>query len=878
MNILNQFTARSLKLNKKRTIVTIIGIMLSTALICATAGLISSFQETLIKRAIQNTGDYHTAFMNIKQEQQKYITQNRNVEDYMITQNIGYSKLEGSTNKFKPYLFLKGYNKNAIEKLPIRVKEGRLPQKEDEIIIAEHIISNGEVDLKIGDKLKLKVGKRYSEEHELTQNNPCYEYPSEEGDLGDSSSNTIKINENEQIKEEFEKEYTIVGKMARPDYEMEPYNAPGYTVITFISDTQQADSVNVYVKYTTPKDAYNITKDIKQTLDSTMQEGNYNTKYNTSLLTWLGATKQDNTQTVVYSLAVVVIGIIVVTSVFVIRNSFSISVTEKFKQYGILASIGATPKQIKHNVLYEGMLIALVAIPLGIVGAMLAVWVLVMLLNGLIGEFWDVAFTFKMSIPAIGISVLMSMVTIYLSCLLPAKKAGKISPIDAIRSTNDIKIKAKKIKSPKVIRKLFKIGGELSWKNLKRSKKKYRTTVISIVVSIVVFLSLSSVLQYGFKISGIYYEELPYNIAVENMRDDVKGEKSKIYNEIKNIDKAERYSHLKTMSIYIEEGTYKSKDYKNEDYMIQGEVKWMYVTIASVGKEEYSRYLKTLGLNETMTKDKAILYDKTTYYKDNKYYEGSQTILKEGDKVQGNTHETLRQQINNQVEYQEGKESEINLEIVKKVEELPMGVRDYNITLIVSDELFDKIKEETKQTSNRESLYIYSSKPYELEKEIEELGYKDKIQVYNYEENKRENDSMILIVYIFLYGFISVITLIGVTNIFNTITTNMALRSKEFAMLKSIGMTQKEFNKMIRLESIFYGAKSLLYGLPIGLGLSYWIYHIITDKYQLAYQIPFMQIALCVSFVFIIVFVTMKYSLSKINKQNIIETIRNENI
>ena len=546
MNILNQFTTRSLKLNKKRTIVTIIGIMLSTALICATAGLISSFQQTLIKRAVQNTGDYHTIFSNISQEEQKYITENRNVEDCMFTQNIGYSKLEGSTNLFKPYLFMIGYNQKAMEKLPIRLKEGRLPQNENEIVIASHIISNAEVDLKVGDTLKLKVGKRYREGEELTQNNPCYQEEYSSIDLGvESVENEVSVSEDEYLQEEFEKEYTIVGIMARPDYTTEPLSAPGYTVITFLENLQVNKNANIYVKYKTPKDAYKISKEIKEVLDSKSEKGDYFISHHTSLLTWLGATKQDNTQTVIYSLAAVVIGIIVVTSVFVIRNSFSISVTEKFKQYGILASIGATPKQIKHNVLYEGMMIAMIAIPLGILGAMFAVWVLVMLLNALIGEFWDVTFTFSMSLSAVGISVIMALVTIYLSCLLPARKAGKISPIDAIRSTNDIKIKAKKIKCPKMIRKIFKIGGELSWKNLKRSKKKYRTTVISIVVSIVVFLSLSSVLQYGFRISGIYYEELPYNISID-VREK---EKNDIYNEILKLPQVDSFSRVKTITI-----------------------------------------------------------------------------------------------------------------------------------------------------------------------------------------------------------------------------------------------------------------------------------------------------------------------------------------
>ena len=141
-----------------------------------------------------------------------------------------------------------------------------------------------------------------------------------------------------------------------------------------------------------------------------------------------------------------------------------------------------------------------------------------------------------------------------------------------------------------------------------------------------------------------------------------------------------------------------------------------------------------------------------------------------------------------------------------------------------------------------------------------------------------QQNRIILVISIFLYGFITVITLIGVTNIFNTITTNMILRSKEFAMLKSIGMTNKEFNRMIRLESIMYGTKSLMIGIPIGLALSYAIYKSVAIKTNYGFMIPWWPIIISIIFVFIIVRITMKYSLDKINKQNIVETIRNDNI
>ena len=137
---------------------------------------------------------------------------------------------------------------------------------------------------------------------------------------------------------------------------------------------------------------------------------------------------------------------------------------------------------------------------------------------------------------------------------------------------------------------------------------------------------------------------------------------------------------------------------------------------------------------------------------------------------------------------------------------------------------------------------------------------------------------MVLIISIFLYGFIAVISIIGITNVFNTITTNMALRNKEFAVLKSIGMTDKEFKKMIYYESLLYGTKSLLIGLPIGGILSYWIYKVMSDVYSAPYNFPIVAALISIVFVFGIIFITMRYSAKKTENLNIIETIRKDNI
>ena len=142
----------------------------------------------------------------------------------------------------------------------------------------------------------------------------------------------------------------------------------------------------------------------------------------------------------------------------------------------------------------------------------------------------------------------------------------------------------------------------------------------------------------------------------------------------------------------------------------------------------------------------------------------------------------------------------------------------------------------------------------------------------------RESKSLILIVSIFVYGFIAVISVIGITNVFNTITTNMTLRSREFAILKSVGMTEKEFRKMIRYESLLYGVKALELGLPAGVLLSYLFHYIFEGILIVDYKLPWREMGIAVVFVFLIISLTMHYAVKKSQKQNIIETIRSENI
>ena len=139
--------------------------------------------------------------------------------------------------------------------------------------------------------------------------------------------------------------------------------------------------------------------------------------------------------------------------------------------------------------------------------------------------------------------------------------------------------------------------------------------------------------------------------------------------------------------------------------------------------------------------------------------------------------------------------------------------------------------------------------------------------------------ALILLIEIFVYGFILVISLIGLTNIFNTITNNIKLRQKEFATLLSIGTTKKEFNRMVGLESLLYTVKSLLIGLPLGLGAGVVIYLMYGQTLGgMSYIFPWKAVLISILVVLILLWVIMRFSIRKVSKMNVIETIRNDNI
>ena len=861
MNILKNITYKNLQLNKRRNIVTIIGIILSVALITALSSLVVSFKESIINLEKHINGDFHYSFDGVQSNDLSIFENNRSVENFYKVGALGYAKIK-TENEYKPYAYVMTIDKNDFDSVGIELTDGELPKNNNEIIIPRHLRNNGKVDLKVGDTITLEVGSRMSEGYALGQNNPYEETNNE------TIENTISIT------------YKVVGIFERPSTSLEPFSSPGYTFIT--TNASGVKNYTVFARYTKDglKNQYKVTAGIlggdasllkknilefnyKEVYEKEPEKSKYTFDVNRYLIMLETNAYGDSSMKALLVLSTIVTVIIIVTSVYCIKNSFNISITEKTKEYGILKSVGATTSQIKKSVYYEAFLLGSVGIPIGVISGVFASFILIHVVNFFIRSMFvgNEYLIFKISYLSILISIILSIVTIFMSSKKGAKIASKTSPMVLIRGNNDILVNSKKLKTPKYINKLFGIGGVVSYKNIKRNKKKYRTTIVSIVMSVSVYIALSYFVNTAFDVVKMVKGDYTYNLVYTSYTKDYNLNYNNVLNFSKH-DTVKKYSVVRTSTIT---GNFKaSKDFKKYNaYMSEEKPILNSVTFISVGKEEYLRYISKLGLNYNSVKDKGILIDNNIGYDTKKKLEVSYNMTdnKKGDII-------------NFTSMKEDKTFDMELASVTNIR--PFGYENNygSLVMVVSDEYMEKLDK-----LESVSLYVESKDPDKLQSDIDKMC-KDTEGCYvnNVDATVKQMKSIYTVIAIFLYGFIIVISLIGITNIFNTITTNMTLRKREFATLKSIGMTSNEFNRMIFLESFFYIFKSLLIGIPIGVLLSYLIFKGFTNQVLFSYKVPFKGIIVSIAIVCLLIVWLNNYSSKKANKGNVIETIRNENI
>lgn len=889
MNVFHKVTLQSLRQNRTRTIVTIIGVMLSAAMICAVTTSASSLSNYLIEMMRHMNGDWYGTVQNCDEAFYQHICADERISALTRAEQIGYAKVE-SKNEYKPYLFILAAEEGFSEMLPVHLISGTMPQSSEELILPMHLAENGGVQYKIGDTITLDLGTRTSDDIVLYQNDPCFTYI--DGEHTERNDETLQFR--------YRQTFRITGFYARPEFE--PYDAPGYTALTVRDDTASVNPVyDIYFRTDEPKQVYTVMQEHQVLSGGT----------NTDLLMALGVSRHDGFYIVLYGLCAITIGLIMFGSVALIYNAFSISVAERTKQFGLLSSIGATGKQMRHMVRFEALVISAVGIPLGIIVGISGISVTLRMIGNQFAVLSDFNTPMKIhvSIPAVLIACFVALITVLISAWIPSRRAMKVSAIEAIRMNQDVKIEKRAVRTPRYIYKLFGLPGLLAHRYFKRSRKTYRATILSLFMSITLFISASSFTDYLIESTTGSFSTSNYDIIAS-----FSGEEKMMMSSDELLDLITRETtvkHAAYTSSMVKKCTL-DPQYASEQICKDGTTPpEILISLKFVNDAEYCNLLEKYDLDRATflnpEQPLAITIDNTRIFdpEQGKFVE-IQSLKTDSfqiqcpmfRKIEGYTFSRVRYDeqgnyyrtyINNndtsdilELSYEESVTT-VSLTSGKTIAETPFFCdrNQVNLIMLYPESVKCTVIPDTLQKPPVTKFMIQTDNHNACYRALESQFIQSGIapgNLHDYTKDVEQERSIIAIISVFSYGFIILISLIAVANVFNTTSTNINLRRREFAMLQSIGLTTGGFRRMMHYECILYGAKSLCMGIPISFAVTWLIYRVISAGYDTSFHLPLDAVAIAAVSVFIVVFITMIYSTRKIRTVNPIEALKNENI
>ena len=862
MNLYTSLTLRYLKQNKRRTLVTIIGIILATALICGIGNICTSFMDYQMRDQIKTSGSFYATFTDIDKEKASVITKSSGVSEY------GYKKNLGSViwdKKNSTSLDINVFDKNTINSFQITLKKGSYPKNESELIVTQDLLNKW--NKKIGDKITLNLGELIYDDMGMISK------------LKNSQKTTFKI----------------VGTLDKA-----PYNSKLFAITGFdINTVNKNEKFDVSICTKNPKDIYNtaisIGKNIGLVKEDNPKDESYNyneqanlyfkdIEYNEGLLRLLGASSYSNINITLLLIVGLVASLVIIATIATIYNSFSIAISERKKQFGILNSIGATKSQIMKLVFLEGFLVSIVGIPIGLLSGTVAIDIVFKVIKtffktSMFGEL-DLRVVFSPIV--LIVSTLVILLTIFISALIPAINAAKISPLEAIKNSSNLKVG--KIKSSKLVKKIFKTEGELAYKNLRRNKGKFRITLFSLVISIVIFISFNGFVDMFIEANQINYGSITNDLTLYENNLLTKEEVQKTIDELKKInglkDVAIDKGYNLNLNVHVDEKNINKdlrESLKQSDYVDMDNSTYNFINSRLYTPGDFS--ISNIKLSEGK-------FDRKTAKAENGVilvrYSYQESLAKKGKVVLSNykVGDTLNCTITSYDS--DGKESakEVKLKILAITDEILTGNNQYPETsfgVVAYDDLIPSLGIKDDESSSN-SYYVATNQEKSTRDEVKKVAEENNLSVIDSIDEAQKLEQTMNVMKIFVYGFIVVISLVSVTNIINTISTNINLRKREFAIIKSIGVTPQGFKKMIYMESILYGILSLLYGIPIGICMNVLMNKILEGVITVQTLIPYKAILICVVAIFIITFIASYIPLKKISKENIIDNIRQESI
>ena len=853
MNIFNKVTLQSLKKSRTRTIVTIIGVVLSAAMITAVATFAVSLQNYLVNSSAVKYGSWHVEFLDVDSAFVQERSQDKGVKNTAAIENNGYAVLSDGENPDKPYLFVTGFNEKAFEDLPINMISGRLPQNSSEVLIPAHLSANGGINYAVGDTISLSIGDRVDGNGKLTQHIP-YNAEAEE-----------------TLVPKAEKTYTVVGICERPSFEEAA--SPGYTLITAADPADQADSFNVFVTLDNPREVQRYAKD---------KAGGYSTIFNDYVLRFMGLSDDTLFNTLLYSVGSILVVLIMLGSVFLIYNAFNISLNERTRQFGILASVGATSKQLRNSVLFEGVCIGAVGIPIGLAVGIGSITLVISLIAGNFKNILstDVPLLLTISVPALIASAVISMITILISAYIPARKAARRPVLESMRQTNEVRIESKAVKTSGFAQRAYGLEGMLALKNFKRNKKRYRSIVLSLTLSVVLFVSANAFGETLKQAARQSVVDSDYDICFTTQNMD-ESDLFRLYDKLKAVDGVyeSSYQAVSTYSCAARASDFSERYREALGLTSPDETVDLPLDIQFVEDRVYLEFIKDLGLPAEEYTGQNAKMTAVAKAKGESEQAGKSSLYNLFDHSSMNF--TVMPGSGNGTAEEPGKAVSLTFVDTIPVDTLPRqssSVKDATFMIVAPYQLKSSFEPGGDAVTGLTFRSENSAQSVaEMKKMIQSEGITSNYNLYNANEIFEQNRNIVFVVDVFTYVFVFMISLIATANVFNTISTNIKLRRREFAMLRSVGMSDRDFNKMMNFECAFFGMKTLLFGVPIAVLFSWLIDKgMVAGGAEIGFIFPWASLIISALGVFFLVFITMLYATRSIKKENIIDALRDD--
>lgn len=932
--IIYYVTRQYMKLNRKRTITTLVGIVFMVLLMtCVFVGKDTSLSY-LEQIASEKSGSWHVSVYNVNEEQYNQIRELEYMGETAVSKTYGYSYLEQSAKKECPYLLVKGYSEKSFDWMKIKLESGRLPENDSEVVLSARALEDG-ADISLGDVIELDCFKRY-----LTGINydiestffPFFNLTVYPGKSVEVPQNFLYIGDTEDYKEthkstNYKKTVTVVGFISTPSFETEDSGA--YAALTYMDNSMEnVEKANVLVKFDFDKldTRYSYMEELRELAGSDEAF-----ECNDLLLTFTANSSDNTINVIVKFIMAFFILFIMLASIILIYNVFNMSFEERSRYLGMLSSIGATKRQKRSSVYYEAIYLWIIALPVGILGGMGIVKVAMGILQPYIAEFVDfsgVGFINTTVVPmevswkALLLIVLVSGLTVALSAWLPARKIEKVGPIESIRG--NVTGKEKEYKRNDFFIKREKPEALVAVNNLKRQKGKTTGIIRAIASFMVIFL----VTTFGADgINKMVHYRLVEDITVSTHTE---GWDYVLYEAWEN---AKMYEALKE-EIMADKGVEKVREW----YLGM----WTGLVKNDVLSQEYwdaYRTIADLYYPEEVTEDKFQELIKNNYNTvsimgvDQKTFEDiaensecDLSLVKDKSQPAAFVYQNGEVSTENlgfenykpekyqffQLEHMTDKKIGdiiplfVNNPQTEKIEEFDVKIAGYatneslkeyvtihseGLWLIVNTDTVEKTqsitKDETDENYNeitRELHIKLNGSETELIEKIQTLAGKDNetVNIVKAGESsamKTVAEAVAYIINILAVCFIILTSIICVLNMYNSIWGRSAARQQEFAILTSLGMTKKQRRKMLFCENVGLFFKGVIWACIISFPVIYFLKTVLSGYFgRIELEFPYFIFVLAIAIAAVWLFGVTSYCYRTKEKDNILEQLRNENV